>query len=91
MHLTAHPDEPYSHAYGSIVDGVFDGKIHSKEGVFYVEKASKFPHHLKNSTRNVHSVIYKEENVVDPYEDRRSGTFYVLRTTSVCMKESCLV
>lgn len=66
-------DEPKSQAYGSIVDGVFDGKIHSKDGVFYVEKTSKYPNRLKNITGKTHSIIYKEENVIDPYERHRSG------------------
>lgn len=60
-------------AYGSIVGGVFDGKIHSDDGVFYVEKASKY---FDNSTDRFHSIIYKEAHVVDPYENRRSGAAF---------------
>jgi len=66
-------DEPKSQAYGSIVDGVFDGKIHTKDGIFYIEKTSKYPNQLRNITDSTHSIIYKEENVMDPYEDHRSG------------------
>lgn len=74
------PDEPKSLAFGSIIDGIFDGKIHSQDGVFYVEKAAKyFP---DNATTNssggrFHSIIYKEAHVIDPYEQQRSGTPHV--------------
>lgn len=62
-------------AYGSIVDGVFDGKIHSSDGVFYVERAAKyFPRPDNSSDREAfHSIIYKEAHVVDPYEEHRTG------------------
>nr|CAG4646879.1 EOG090X02I4 [Megafenestra aurita] len=70
--------EPKSLVFGSIIDGVFDGKIHSQDGVFYVEKASKY--FQDNSTNgNVggrnqfHSIIYKEAHVIDPYEQHRTG------------------
>nr|CAG4648533.1 EOG090X02I4 [Polyphemus pediculus] len=66
-------DEPGSHAYGSIIDGVFDGKIHTADGVFYVEKASKYRPHLKKVHKKVHSIIYKDEHVIDPYESHRTG------------------
>ena len=66
-------DEPTSHAYGSIVDGVFDGKIHTEDGVFYVERKSKYADRLTNVTSRTHSIIYREENVIDPYEKMRSG------------------
>jgi hypothetical protein len=73
-------DEPKSLAYGSIVDGVFDGKIHSKDGVYYVEKASKYFPRSENSSGSVndgdrfHSIIYKEAHVIDPYDEHRTGT-----------------
>lgn len=72
-------DEPKSFAYGSIVDGVFDGKIHSKDGVYYVEKASKYFPRSENSSKSAndgdrfHSIIYKEAHVVDPYDEHRTG------------------
>ncbi|KAK4021038.1 hypothetical protein OUZ56_002972 [Daphnia magna] len=70
--------EPKSMVYGSIIDGIFDGKIHSQDGVFYVEKATKyFPDNsttAKFHRRNpFHSIIYKEAHVVDPYEQHRTG------------------
>jgi len=62
------------------VDGVFDGKIHSKDGVYYVEKASKYFPRSENSSKSsndgdrFHSIIYKEAHVVDPYDEHRTGT-----------------
>ena len=35
-------DEPESHAFGAIRDGVFDGTIHTAtDGIFYVERANR--------------------------------------------------
>lgn len=66
--------EPKSFVFGSIIDGVFDGKIHSEDGVYYVERAHKyFGGDATNGTEPFHSVIYKEAHVVDPYEDQRTG------------------
>lgn len=59
--------------YGSIVDGIFDGKIHSHDGVFYVEKASKYKKLTNGTTDRFHSIIYKEAHVIDPYEHQRTG------------------
>ena len=62
------------------MDGVFDGKIHSKDGGYYVEKASKYFPRSENSSKSAndgdrfHSIIYKEAHVVDPYDDHRTGT-----------------
>ena len=64
------------------MDGVFDGKIHSKDGVYYVEKASKYFPRSENSSSSgsanegdrFHSIIYKEAHVVDPYDQHRTGT-----------------
>ena len=66
-------DDPTSHVYGSIIDGIFDGKIHTKDGIFYVERSSKYPNQLRNQLDAVHSIIYREEDVVDPYVNQRSG------------------
>ena len=71
--------EPKSLVYGSIIDGVFDGKIHSQDGVFYVEKAAKYFPDNTTATGNFsgrnefHSIIYKEAHVVDPYQQHRTG------------------
>ena len=66
-------DDPTSHAYGSIIDGIFDGKIHSKDGIFYVERSSKYQNQLRNAFDSVHSIIYNSEDVVDPHINERSG------------------
>ncbi|KYM96177.1 Disintegrin and metalloproteinase domain-containing protein 10 [Cyphomyrmex costatus] len=65
--------EPGSHVFGSVSDGVFHGKIVSpKSGAWYVEKAHYyFPPHEINET--LHSVIYHENDVGDPYVDVRQG------------------
>ncbi|XP_049869828.1 disintegrin and metalloproteinase domain-containing protein 10-like [Pectinophora gossypiella] len=65
-------DEPQSTVFGSVTDGVFEGKILVKDGAFYVEHARRyFP---PNGTRSkVHSVIYREGDVGDPYAHRRHG------------------
>lgn len=65
--------EPGSRVFGSILDGVFEGKIISPTGSYYVEKSNKyFP-----SSANVsfHSVVYKESDVEDPYAHQRTGTY----------------
>ncbi|GLV46266.1 kuzbanian [Carabus blaptoides fortunei] len=62
-------DELDSSVFGSIIDGVFEGKIVSATGSFYVEKARHyFPPH-----QNFHSVIYNENHVEDPYQHKRQG------------------
>ncbi|XP_032512584.2 disintegrin and metalloproteinase domain-containing protein 10 [Danaus plexippus] len=65
-------DEPGSTVFGSVTDGVFEGKIVLNDGAYYVEHARRyFP---PNSTKTrVHSVIYHEGDVVDPYAHRRHG------------------
>lgn len=65
-------DDPSSKVFGSVTDGVFEGKIIAHDGSYYVEHARRyFP---PNSTRTrVHSVIYKDGDVTDPYANRRHG------------------
>ncbi|KAI5637445.1 reprolysin family propeptide domain-containing protein [Phthorimaea operculella] len=65
-------DDPTSAVFGSVTDGVFEGKIMAKDGSYYVEHARRyFP---PNGTRTkVHSVIYREGDVSDPYAHRRHG------------------
>jgi len=65
--------EPGSHVFGSVSDGVFHGKIVSpRSGAWYVERAHYyFPPHEINET--LHSVIYHEDDVGDPYTDVRQG------------------
>ncbi|KAL4708304.1 hypothetical protein ACJJTC_007710, partial [Scirpophaga incertulas] len=65
-------DDPRSTVFGSVTDGVFEGKIVAHDGSYYVEHARRyFP---PNGTRTrVHSVIYREGDVSDPYAHRRHG------------------
>ncbi|EZA49754.1 hypothetical protein X777_11626 [Ooceraea biroi] len=64
-------NDPGSHVFGSVSDGVFHGKIVSpRSGAWYVERAHYyFPPHEINET--LHSVIYHEDDVDDPYTDVR--------------------
>ena len=47
---------------GHILDGVFDGIIHSKHGQFHVERANKF----FGSPQMFHSIIYRDIDVQTP-------------------------
>lgn len=63
--------EAGSYVFGSISDGIFEGKIVSPHGSYYVEKAH---HYFPNdSSRTFHSVIYSENDIQDPYEHIRIG------------------
>lgn len=68
--------EPGSRIFGSISDGVFQGKIESpKHGAWFIEKAHYyFPRHEVNES--LHSVMYHENDVGDPYADIRTGKGY---------------
>lgn len=65
--------EPNSAVFGSVINGVFEGKIHSTKGAYFVENGRHyFPHKaLKNST--VHSVIYHEDHVENPHDHQHDG------------------
>ncbi|XP_072159998.1 disintegrin and metalloproteinase domain-containing protein 10 [Bemisia tabaci] len=64
--------EPDSHVFGSILDGVFEGKIISSNGdAYYIEKTSRYFPQDHNNT--FHSIIYKESDVEDPYQHVREG------------------
>lgn len=68
--------EAGSTVFGSIMDGVFEGKIVSPTGSFYVEKARHYfpPHQQKDvANQSFHSVIYNENHVEDPYQHKREG------------------
>lgn len=65
--------EKGSYVFGAISDGVFEGKLVTPRGKYYVEKAYKyFP---DKTNQSFHSVIYAENDVEDPYEDVRTGRF----------------
>lgn len=71
-------DEANSVVFGSIIDGIFEGKIISpKKGNYYIEKSRKYTHphgHLKDND-NFHSVIYKENDVDNPYHNSSSKLY----------------
>ncbi len=64
-----------SFVFGSIVDGVFEGKIVTGKEAYFVEKARHyFPNHSL-AEDGFHSVIYKEKHVEDPYQEKRVGEY----------------
>ncbi|XP_055907029.1 disintegrin and metalloproteinase domain-containing protein 10 isoform X1 [Eupeodes corollae] len=63
--------ERKSFVFGSILDGVFEGKIITERDAYYVENAKHyFPNHTYK-TDGFHSIIYNEKHVDDPYKDVR--------------------
>lgn len=65
--------ERNSQVFGSIIDGVFEGKIISSKDAFYIENAK---HYFPNNSfvdYDFHSIIYNENHVNDPYENVREG------------------
>lgn len=65
--------QPGSFVFGSVINGVFEGKIVTEKEAYYVENIKHYS--LKDSHTNSsgHSVIYKETDVDDPYVNKRSG------------------
>ncbi|XKL60573.1 hypothetical protein PGB90_007630 [Kerria lacca] len=69
--------EPGSIVFGSLLDGVFEGKIVSPTtGAYYVEKASRYfpPESLKTNDKDghFHSIVYKDSDVENPFEDEHA-------------------
>lgn len=65
--------ESKSHVFGSIIDGVFEGKIITNRDSYFVENAK---HYFPNETHldhGFHSIIYNEDHVDDPYSKHRHG------------------
>lgn len=63
-----------SHVFGSLIDGIFQGKIETETDAYYIEHAK---HYFPNQTHfdhGFHSIIYNENNVDDPYAAKRTGT-----------------
>lgn len=78
--LTLFAGEPGSAVFGSIHDGMFEGKILSKLGNLYIEKASRyFP---QSANVSFHSIVYRESDVEDPYKKLRTGNIYVYNLES---------
>lgn len=65
--------DPESFVHGSIIDGIFEGKIVTSKDEYYVEKA----HHYFPDQDSFHSVIYKDQHVNDPHAAKRTGKFSV--------------
>lgn len=60
-----------SKVYGHLVNGVFEGAIHSTNGTYYVERAHRY--NKINKKKNVHSVIYNSDDVVHPHANHFEG------------------
>ncbi|XP_053204127.1 disintegrin and metalloproteinase domain-containing protein 10-like [Panonychus citri] len=59
-------NEPgHTKVYGSIHDGVFEGKIHTLDQTYYVERVGKYGKDFKEKGHNVssHSIIYSADDV----------------------------
>jgi hypothetical protein len=65
--------------FGSLIDGVFEGKIVSPKGSYFVEKAHHYFPRTTHPNSTFHSVIYHEDHVQDPYEHVREGEFAYFR------------
>lgn len=73
--------EKESHVFGSISDGIFEGKILTPNGTYYVERAHKYFRRnsaAANSTGDeevdFHSVIYSANDVTHPLLDKSLGS-----------------
>lgn len=62
-----------SHVFGSLHDGVFEGKIITAKDSYYVEKARHYFPNQSSVDKRLHSVIYNEKHVDDPYGHLREG------------------
>jgi disintegrin and metalloproteinase domain-containing protein 10 len=69
--------DPHSEVFGSIIDGVFEGKIITAKDSYFIEKARHYfknvSHQLEHHDEPFHSVIYNEKHVDDPYQHKRTG------------------
>lgn len=62
-------DEHGTRVYGSIRNGIFEGKIHTKNHTYYVERTHKYG----VRDQPYHSIIYSENDVHDPYAEKRES------------------
>lgn len=66
--------EPTSHVFGSIIDGIFEGKIITDTHAYYVENAKHYFPNRTHLDQGFHSIIYNERDVIDdPYAHKRKG------------------
>ncbi|PAA87811.1 hypothetical protein BOX15_Mlig010582g2 [Macrostomum lignano] len=62
-------DDPGSHAFGSIIDGVFSGAVYTSDGSgWFVEPAGRY----FLGRLDFHSIIYNDSHVMWPKRHRRS-------------------
>ncbi|XP_070536198.1 disintegrin and metalloproteinase domain-containing protein 10-like [Ptychodera flava] len=76
-------DYPSSLVHGSIIDGLFEGKVYIDGEEFYIEPASRYIEEPKD----FHSVIYKGSDVTHPYLDEMRHTCGATEKTRKWMKE----
>ncbi|XP_040583096.1 disintegrin and metalloproteinase domain-containing protein 10 isoform X2 [Lepeophtheirus salmonis] len=68
-------NDPKSYCFGAIREGIFDGQIRTKDGIYYVERIEKYLKDLPtNDTKNIHSVIYHESFMKDPLHHSRKAS-----------------
>ena len=63
-----------SHAYGSVLDGVFAGHIHTGNGqIYHVDRASKYIlHKERNPNSRTHSIVYADNDIdYTPFNEHR--------------------
>lgn len=68
--------------YGSIRNGIFEGKIHTKNKTYYVERTHKYG--IKDQP--YHSIIYTDDDVHDPYAEKRDSHFGGCAATGKILK-----
>ena len=52
--------EPSSYVHGSIIDGVFAGRIDTPSEVFYIDKSDLY---FREQPQSFHSVIYRDSDI----------------------------
>ncbi|XP_047442219.1 disintegrin and metalloproteinase domain-containing protein 10 [Mugil cephalus] len=55
--------EPSSACHGSLLQGLFEGTIHTDNGTYHIEPV----HRYMSNTTDYHSIIYHEDDMVLPY------------------------
>lgn len=65
--------QPGSFVFGSVINGVFEGKIVTEKEAYYVENSKHYFPKEDRLNSSSHSVIYKENDVDDPYVNKRPG------------------